>query len=250
MKHTEENECDLFTFFLEFLLFFFGENLWTSLSTIVYIILFVFLRFSTRGLGRRGDCGGRFVCNLKWVQVHYERTKTLPRTASSSSSFCAFPFFPLPFLPFLPFSFERPHSSSARSSAVTSTGALSTTATGSSSGGSSKSSWTFLAFFLSFLPFVVDAFMADYVTAPQLSKASGNSEVMRERTIRPPKSSFSSTSGGPSSCIERTPNAEDPGFALDVGALSASDSAICSVARLLFATDWPALSLYRLDVQQ
>lgn len=63
--------------------------------------------------------------------------------------------------------------------------------------------------------------------------------------MRPPKSSFSSTSGGPSSCVERALNAEKLDFALAVGALSASESPICSVARVLFATDWPTLSLIR-----
>ena len=61
-----------------------------------------------------------------------------------------------------------------------------------------------------------------------------------KRTMRPPKSSFSSTSGGPPSCIERALNEDNPTLPLEFGALS-SESSIC--ARLLFATDSPALSL-------
>lgn len=64
-----------------------------------------------------------------------------------------------------------------------------------------------------------------------------------ECTMRPPKSSFSSTSGGPSSCIERALDAENADLSSAFGASSASESPIFCAARLLLATAWPALSL-------
>lgn len=162
----------------------------------------------------------------------------IPIFCSDSPSFFDFPFFA-----FLDLSFSGPHSSSAKSSAVTSRGIF---AAAFASSVPKLSSKPFLAFFLSFFPFAVVALIADYKynrwREQSVMQPKSLERRCYQRTISPPKSSSSSTA--PSSTARMANDDGGLTVALLLERPSSSDASPASVnGVMLVAIGSPVLSL-------